>query len=198
MHGCRDGYQFPDLVHALRPNPKTHIQEGWRILDFLSSKPESCHMVRLPLGNSAAKNLLSGHSSHRSTALPKLISNGNCLCVWLQCVVLLNKSAFAGTGFEQRSNGLGLVRKPVASLLSLYKGSNRSQKADVILSWPWLSRVGYIRAQLTWLLDDVGIPLDWCAQVAIPTLCFWAVTKLDSVACIDLLSLSGQPQHLAI
>jgi len=41
----RDGYQFPDLVHALRPNPKTHIQEGWRILDFLSSKPESCSMV---------------------------------------------------------------------------------------------------------------------------------------------------------
>ena len=22
----RDGAQFPDLVHALRPNPKTHIQ----------------------------------------------------------------------------------------------------------------------------------------------------------------------------
>ena len=42
----RDGYQFPDLVHALRPNPKTHIQEGWRILDFLSSKPESCAMAR--------------------------------------------------------------------------------------------------------------------------------------------------------
>ena len=46
MFFIRDGYQFPDLVHALRPNPKTHIQEGWRILDFLSSKPESSHMVR--------------------------------------------------------------------------------------------------------------------------------------------------------
>jgi len=41
----RDGMQFPDLVHALRPNPKNHIQEGWRILDFLSNYPESCHIL---------------------------------------------------------------------------------------------------------------------------------------------------------
>ena len=37
--------QFPDLVHSLRPNPKNHIQEGWRILDFLSHHPESCHIL---------------------------------------------------------------------------------------------------------------------------------------------------------
>ena len=43
----RDGIQFVDLVHALRPNPKTNIQEGWRILDFLSHHPESVHIVRL-------------------------------------------------------------------------------------------------------------------------------------------------------
>ena len=42
----RDGIQFVDLVHCLRPNPKTHIQEGWRILDFLSHHPESVHIVR--------------------------------------------------------------------------------------------------------------------------------------------------------
>jgi catalase len=41
----RDGMQFPDLVHALRPNPVNHIQEGWRILDFLVNHPESCHML---------------------------------------------------------------------------------------------------------------------------------------------------------
>ena len=79
----RDGMAFPDLVHALRPNPKNHIQEarihrllhvldgvevlhgklvlftaqldadhpfrwlqqGWRILDFLSHYPESCHIL---------------------------------------------------------------------------------------------------------------------------------------------------------
>ena len=28
----RDGMQFPDLVHSLQPNPKTNIQEGWRIV----------------------------------------------------------------------------------------------------------------------------------------------------------------------
>jgi len=49
----RDGMKFPDMVHALKPNPKTHIQEGWRIMDFFSHIPESMHMVRrphLPLG----------------------------------------------------------------------------------------------------------------------------------------------------
>lgn len=40
----RDGMKFPDMVHALKPNPKTHIQEMWRILDFFSHHPESLHM----------------------------------------------------------------------------------------------------------------------------------------------------------
>ena len=41
----KDGIMFPDLVHSLRPNPKTHSQEGWRILDFLGNYPESTLMV---------------------------------------------------------------------------------------------------------------------------------------------------------
>ena len=41
----RDGFKFPDLVHALRPNPKNNIQEAWRFLDFLSHHPESAHVV---------------------------------------------------------------------------------------------------------------------------------------------------------
>ena len=49
MFFIRDGIQFVDLVHCLRPNPKTNIQEGWRILDFLSHHPESVHIVRIPL-----------------------------------------------------------------------------------------------------------------------------------------------------
>jgi catalase len=45
----RDGFKFPDLVHALRPNPANNIQEAWRFLDFLSYHPESAHIVsRLP------------------------------------------------------------------------------------------------------------------------------------------------------
>ncbi|KAK9819827.1 hypothetical protein WJX72_002822 [[Myrmecia] bisecta] len=41
----RDGFKFPDLVHALRPNPKNNIQEAWRFLDFLSHHPESAHVM---------------------------------------------------------------------------------------------------------------------------------------------------------
>ena len=41
----RDGMQFPDMVHSLKPNPKSHIQEGWRIADFFSHHPEAMHMV---------------------------------------------------------------------------------------------------------------------------------------------------------
>ncbi|WCJ44708.1 Catalase [Euphorbia peplus] len=37
----RDGIKFPDVVHAFKPNPKSHIQEYWRIFDFLSHHPES-------------------------------------------------------------------------------------------------------------------------------------------------------------
>ena len=42
----RDGMKFPDMVHALKPNPKNHIQEGWRIMDFFSHHPAAMHMVR--------------------------------------------------------------------------------------------------------------------------------------------------------
>lgn len=41
----RDAIAFPDMVHAFRPNPRTENQEWWRILDFLSHHPESCHML---------------------------------------------------------------------------------------------------------------------------------------------------------
>ncbi|XP_021675148.2 catalase isozyme 2 [Hevea brasiliensis] len=37
----RDGIKFPDVIHAFKPNPKSHIQEYWRIFDFLSHHPES-------------------------------------------------------------------------------------------------------------------------------------------------------------
>ncbi|WOG97709.1 hypothetical protein DCAR_0417050 [Daucus carota subsp. sativus] len=40
----RDGMKFPDMVHAFKPNPKSHIQETWRIMDFFSHHPEGLHM----------------------------------------------------------------------------------------------------------------------------------------------------------
>ncbi|KAL8135767.1 catalase-like [Apium graveolens] len=39
----RDAMKFPDVIHAFKPNPKSHIQENWRIMDFLSHHPESLH-----------------------------------------------------------------------------------------------------------------------------------------------------------
>ena len=39
------------MVHALRPNPKNNIQEGWRILDFFSSHPESTNLLTYLLGD---------------------------------------------------------------------------------------------------------------------------------------------------
>lgn len=41
----RDAMQFPDMVHAFKPSPKTERQEWHRILDFLSFHPESLHML---------------------------------------------------------------------------------------------------------------------------------------------------------
>jgi catalase len=40
----RDGIKFPDMIHALKPNPKTNVQEAWRIMDFFSNIPESLNM----------------------------------------------------------------------------------------------------------------------------------------------------------
>ena len=68
-------------MHALRPNPKTHIQEGWRILDFLSSKPESCHIVRLPLGNSQQTVCSAAIVHIKASKAVNLILNGGVLTV---------------------------------------------------------------------------------------------------------------------
>ena len=39
----RDGIKFPDVIHAFKPNPRSHVQEYWRVFDFLSHHPESLH-----------------------------------------------------------------------------------------------------------------------------------------------------------
>lgn len=43
----RDAMKFPDVIHAFKPNPKTNIQEYWRVLDFLSYHPESLNTFML-------------------------------------------------------------------------------------------------------------------------------------------------------
>lgn len=37
----RDAMKFPDVIHAFKPNPKSNLQEYWRVFDFLSYHPES-------------------------------------------------------------------------------------------------------------------------------------------------------------
>ncbi|WP_026532223.1 catalase [Arthrobacter sp. H41] len=41
----RDALKFPDVIHALKPDPVTFRQEPGRIFDFMSQTPESMHML---------------------------------------------------------------------------------------------------------------------------------------------------------
>ncbi len=41
----RDAMKFPDVVHAFKPDPVTHIQDANRIFDFISQTPEAMHMI---------------------------------------------------------------------------------------------------------------------------------------------------------
>ncbi|NIK71120.1 catalase [Paenibacillus sp. BK720] len=41
----RDAIKFPDMVHSLKPSPRTNIQEPERYWDFMALSPESTHML---------------------------------------------------------------------------------------------------------------------------------------------------------
>ncbi|MGJ0119714.1 catalase [Williamsia sp. MIQD14] len=41
----RDAMKFPDVIHALKPDPVTFRQEPARIFDFMSQTPEATHML---------------------------------------------------------------------------------------------------------------------------------------------------------
>ena len=41
----RDAIKFPDVIHALKPDPVTFRQEPARIFDFMSQTPEAMHML---------------------------------------------------------------------------------------------------------------------------------------------------------
>jgi catalase len=41
----RDAMKFPDVIHALKPDPVTFRQDPNRIFDFMSMTPESLHML---------------------------------------------------------------------------------------------------------------------------------------------------------
>lgn len=46
----RDAIKFPDVIHALKPDPVTFRQEPNRIFDFMSQTPESMHMLTYVFG----------------------------------------------------------------------------------------------------------------------------------------------------
>jgi catalase len=41
----RDAIKFPDIIHALKPDPVTNRQDPERVFDFMSLTPESLHML---------------------------------------------------------------------------------------------------------------------------------------------------------
>ena len=41
----RDAIKFPDLIHSLKPDPVSNIQDSERIFDFMSNTPEATHMI---------------------------------------------------------------------------------------------------------------------------------------------------------
>jgi catalase len=41
----RDAVKFPDVIHALKPDPVTNRQDARRIFDFMSLTPEATHML---------------------------------------------------------------------------------------------------------------------------------------------------------
>jgi catalase len=59
----RDAMKFPDLVHAFKPDPVTHVQDPRRIFDFISLTPEAMHMITFlfsPWGIPASYRFMEG------------------------------------------------------------------------------------------------------------------------------------------
>lgn len=63
----RDAIKFPDMIHALKPDPVTNVQEPERVFDFFSHIPESTAMltrVYSNYGTPASYREMNGSSVH--------------------------------------------------------------------------------------------------------------------------------------
>ena len=63
----RDAIKFPDMIHALKPDPVTNVQEPERVFDFFSHVPESTQMltrVYSNYGTPASYRQMNGSSVH--------------------------------------------------------------------------------------------------------------------------------------
>jgi len=63
----RDAIKFPDMVHSLKPDPKTNVQDPNRFFDFFSFHPESTNMLThlySPLGIPTSYREMDGSPVH--------------------------------------------------------------------------------------------------------------------------------------
>ena len=63
----RDAMKFPDMVHSLKPNPRTNVQEPKRFFDFFAYAPESINMLTYlysDLGTPATYRHMDGNGVH--------------------------------------------------------------------------------------------------------------------------------------
>lgn len=63
----RDAMKFPDMVHSLKPSPRTNQQDPNRFFDFFAHVPESIHMlthVYSDLGTPATYRHMDGNGVH--------------------------------------------------------------------------------------------------------------------------------------
>ena len=63
----RDAMKFPDMVHSLKPDPVTNIQDPARYFDFFSHVPESTNMLTFlysDLGTPASYREMDGNGVH--------------------------------------------------------------------------------------------------------------------------------------
>ena len=59
----RDAIKFPDVIHSLKPDPVTNIQDTRRVFDFMSQTPEAMHMLTFlfsPWGIPASYRFMEG------------------------------------------------------------------------------------------------------------------------------------------
>jgi len=63
----RDAMKFPDMVHSLKPDPRTNQQDPNRFFDFFAFHPESTHMLTVlysDLGTPATYREMDGNGVH--------------------------------------------------------------------------------------------------------------------------------------
>jgi catalase len=114
----RDGIKFVDLVHSLKPSPRKHVQEGWRVLDFLSHHPESCNILTYLLsdeGIPADYRHMNGFGVHTFKLLTKEGKETYIKWHWIS-----KQGEKYMTNEEADGKGSG-PKKPVTATLDLYE-----------------------------------------------------------------------------